>query len=221
MALVNQKICESLNGSIEIELAGHPFGLKSLASSGVLDDDEDSNNVSLVLGPDEQASETDYMKAAIFMVGATLSWTLMHICMKLIYVRSPQITGQDTSSFIGYFIVPFMFIIGKYNKANLNIFSYDSKLQLLMLGRCINGILLNITFSNSLMYIPVSKGILIFCLNPLFCAIIAAVFLSEKITIVSISSTIGAFVGIYLLTINKGQDVQNDGHELFGYILIL
>ena len=145
----------------------------------------------------------------------------MHICMKVIYVRSPQITGQDTTSFIGYFIVPCIFIMGKLNSANLNIFTYETKVQKIMLARCITGVALDIFITNGLRFIAVSKGILIFCLNPLFCAIIAAIFLHEKITMISISSTIGAFFGIYLLTLNRGQDSESSGHEILGYILVL
>lgn len=141
--------------------------------------------------------------------------------MKYIYSRSPQINGFDTTSFIGYFIVPTYYIAGKYAGVDMSIFSLQPKVALILGARLFTGMMLNITITNGLMYVPVSKGVLIFCLNPLFCAIVAAIFLKENITFISIGSTIGAFCGIYLLTLNKSDEVKEDSHELLGYTLVL
>ena len=96
----------------------------------------------------------------------------------------------------------------------------QSKVVVILIIRLVVGILVNITVTNGLIFIPVSKAILIFSLNPLFCAIIAAIFLKEHISLVSIGSTLGALGGIYLLIQNKPHDAVDASNEFLGYILV-
>lgn len=49
--------------------------------------------------------------------------------------------------------------------------------------------------------------------------IIALVILSEKMTRVSLFSTIGSFIGIYLLTMNRPKDDGNQD-SMLGYVLV-
>ncbi|CAI2374067.1 unnamed protein product [Moneuplotes crassus] len=169
----------------------------------------------------EDEDKYAYLKAFFFMTLATLSWSLHHLCMKLIYWRTPEITGFDTISFFGYFTFAFYFGYGLVTGVDMNIFNYGSQVVKIMSGRLLCGVLLDIFISNGLRFIPISKGVLIFSLNPLFCAIAAAIFLKERITLISIGSTIGAFLGIYLLTLNQSDEVKEDSRELLGYTLTL
>ena len=155
------------------------------------------------------------------MALATFSWSVMHITKKYIYSRSPQINGFDTTSFYAYFLIPFYYIIGKRSGVNFSLFALRKKVSGLLGLRMLIGVILNVSLTTGLMYIPVSKGILIFSLNPLFCAVIAAIVLKEHISAISIWSTIGAIFGIYLLTANKSDSVAVESNVLLGYTLVL
>lgn len=155
------------------------------------------------------------------MALATFSWTVMHITMKYIYSRSPQINGFDTTSFYAYFLIPFYYIVGKRSGVNFNLLALRPRVSGLLGLRMLIGVILNVSLTTGLMYIPVSKGILIFSLNPLFCAVIASIVLKEHISVISIWSTIWAFFGIYLLTVNKPEAAVIGSNAFIGYTLVL
>ncbi|CAI2374082.1 unnamed protein product [Moneuplotes crassus] len=169
----------------------------------------------------QDEDEYSYIKAFLCMIAATICLTLHHLSMKIIYERTPEINGFDTISFFGYFTFVFYFGYGLITGVDMNLFNYGPQVVKKMAGRLTCGVLLDIFISNGLRFIAISKGILILSLNPFFCAIAAAIFLKEKITTISIGSTIGAFIGIYLLTLNQSDEVKEDSHELLGYILTL
>ena len=58
--------------------------------------------------------------------------------------------------------------------------------------------------------ISVSKSTLVFNLNPIFTMILAAISLREKLDNVALASVTGAFIGIFLLSLNKGSSNQNE-----------
>ena len=128
--------------------------------------------------------------------------------------------GFDTCSFLGFFITPVYYTIAKVKGVDLSMTSMKRKVVVILIGRLVVGILVNIAITNGLIFIPVSKAILIFSLNPLFWAILAAIFLKEHLSYVSIGSTLGALWGIYLLMQNKPHDAKDESHELLGYILV-
>mmetsp|Transcript_25156 Transcript_25156/g.22293 ORF Transcript_25156/g.22293 Transcript_25156/m.22293 type:complete len:132 (+) Transcript_25156:163-558(+) len=119
----------------------------------------------------EEEAEKGYVMGAVLMVITTLMWTIIHLSSKYLYTLSPQMTGFDVVSVMAYTLVPFFYIL-----------SFEPKLQLLLVVRVIIGLLNNIVLFVGLQYVSVGKGILIWSLSPLFCAITANVFLKEKIT---------------------------------------
>lgn len=139
MSAVNDKIGHSL--SLEID------EVKSHANYSKLRVDMDDSEQEIPLNGLEKLTEVDdnaYLKAAFFMVLATLSWTAMHISMKIIYARSPEITGFDTTAFIGYFLMPFYYIAGKISKKDMNMFNLPTKVSSVLVGRLIVGVSLNV-----------------------------------------------------------------------------
>ena len=102
------------------------------------------------------------------MLTTTSMWSIMHIATKIMYTRSPEVTGYDTCSFMGYMLVPVYYIYSKYHGMNINLLSFEPKVQLLLIGRVILGISNNICIFTGLRYISVGKGVLIFSLSPLF-----------------------------------------------------
>lgn len=72
-----------------------------------------------------------------------------------------------------------------------------------------------------LRFVPISKGVLIASLAPLFSWITAAIFLKEKITNLSIALTLSSIFGVYLMTLNKQDKTVDKSYELFGYFMVL
>ena len=68
--------------------------------------------------------------------------------------------------------------------------------------------------------ISVGKSTLIYCTNPMFSMILAYFVLNEKVTKLVIVSTIGAFVGIYFLSMNK-QNSESDTNVILGIVFVL
>ena len=66
--------------------------------------------------------------------------------------------------------------------------------------------------------IPVGKSTLVFSLNPIFWIFLAHFILGEKE--LPIFSTIGAFIGIYFLTINKPNETDESNNVLIGFIWV-
>ena len=148
-------------------------------------------------------------------------WSILHIATKVMYSRSPEMTGYDTCSFMGYGLVPFYYIYAKYKGVNVNFFSFEFNTQLLLIARIAVGLLNNVCIFTGLRYISVGKGILIFSLSPLFWTIIAGLLLREKITILSVILTLCSVGGVYLLTLNQPSDPVEASHEIIGYSLFL
>uniref|UniRef100_A0A7S3JG88 EamA domain-containing protein n=1 Tax=Euplotes harpa TaxID=151035 RepID=A0A7S3JG88_9SPIT len=163
----------------------------------------------------------DYLIGAMLMVMTTLMWSISHIASKAMYSRSPGITGFDTTSIQGYALVPFYYAYAKFKGINLNFFSYDNKVKMLIFLRVLVGSTSNILVYVGLKYVTVGKGILIYSLSPLFCSVTAGYFLKEKITSTSVILTLVSFGGVYLLTLNKPVNELDASMEIVGYIMIL
>ena len=69
----------------------------------------------------------------------------------------------------------------------------------------------------SFQMISLGKSTLIFNLNPIFCIFLAFILLGEKLELLTIVSAIGAFGGMYFLTLN--QNKGNDSNPILGIIL--
>ncbi|CAI2372195.1 unnamed protein product [Moneuplotes crassus] len=163
----------------------------------------------------------NYLIGVLLMLVATFMWTVVHIGMKLMYVFSPTMSPFDPVLWMGLFLLLFSLIYAKVEKVNLNILSYKPKMQCAILLRAFLGLVNNFCLCQGLQYISVGKAVLIYSLSPIFCAIIAAIFLKEKITWKNIALILLSIVGIYLLTLNKSEDPKVASDETLGYCLIL
>ena len=84
------------------------------------------------------------------------------------YARSPQTTGYDAVSAMGYSLTPVYYIYSKYKGIDVYLFNFEPKVQLLLVFRVVLGLINNVCIFQGLMYISVSKGILIWSLSPMF-----------------------------------------------------
>ena len=161
-------LLDKANSVFEIEESG--VIAKHRKASSVLENSHLSvalNNISVDLGK-EKVGDEGYLIGALLMVCTTTLWSIMHIATKIMYTRSPEMTGYDTVSFMGYSLVPTYYCYAKYRGVNVNFFSFEPKVKLLLVVRVAVGLLNNIVLFTGLRYVPVGKGILIFSLSPLF-----------------------------------------------------
>ena len=156
----------------------------------------------------------------IFMLLFVLWMTITHIMIKYLMVIHPYISAFDVTYAISIVASTIYFIIGKSQKLNMNLFTYDRNVILLVVLRVILGGVCNLFFLLSISQIVISKAVLIFSLNPIFWAIQAAIILKERLNFLTIISCISATGGIYLLTL-KSQDQDDNKTSIIGYLLMI
>ena len=122
---------------------------------------------------------------------------------------------------MGLFCTPVYYIYGKYLKYDLNFFNFENKVKIIIVIRIMIGLTNNIAQLVAFYYISIGKAVLIFSLNPLFCAIAAGIFLKEHISATSVILILCSVFGVYLLTLNKTESSHDEDMEFIGYFLIL
>ena len=167
----------------------------------------------------ELREKKDFIIGVLFQIWAVLFVTMGHSLWKMLSIHSPYITPFDLTLFMGFFNTPFYLFIGYQTGTNLNLFSYPRKMIILVITRVLVGLTNNIFIIFAISQIPLSKSIFIFSLNPICWAILATIFLKERINKITIMSIFGAAIGIYTLTLNKAEDGK--GGSLSGYISML
>lgn len=161
----------------------------------------------------------DSIKGFSLMLTAVLALSIMHIMVKASYVRNPKLINFDSLSFIGWYLVPSYYLLAKKNGVNLDLRKLERRQAKLIITRVLAGNFLNVFLFGGMHYISVGKSTLIYNLNPICCMLIAVVVLSERLTFTTILSTIGAFSGIYLLTLNKPEG-HEDESAWIGYVMV-
>ena len=122
--------------------------------------------------------------------------------------------------YMGIYGTVINFFLGWKNGVNMNPFTYEWRVILALFLRWLFGIMNNYCTYRSVQLIPLSKSIIIFSLNPFCCAILGSIFLKEHVNKTTIFWIFGAWLGIYLLTINKQESEIEDG-SILGYILVI
>ena len=187
---------------------------------------EESNNISLVskddcVVQDESKIQNDNIVAGILCMLLFVLWmTINHVMIKYLMVTHSYISSFDIIYAISITTAIIYYLIGKYQGCNMNLFSFERNLVILIILRAAIGTFCNLLFLLSLSQIIISKAILIFSLNPIFCAILAAIILKEKIHPVTIASCVCATGGIYLLTL-KNQEQEDEKSTIFGCSLMV
>ena len=177
-----------------------------------------SNDVSVV---DENIVQKDNVISGIIWMLVFVLWiTANHIMVKYLMVVHPYITAFDATYSVSIMASIIYYATGKIQGINMNILSLERNVIYLIILRIIIGILCNLFFLVSLSQIIISKAILIFSLNPIFWAILAAIILKEKLHFVTIISCIWATGGIYLLTL-KSQNQDDEKSNILGYLLMI
>ncbi|CAI2374038.1 unnamed protein product [Moneuplotes crassus] len=155
------------------------------------------------------------------MMLSVLGITTMHVCEKMAFYYNPELTSLDGVLILGLTMLPITFMTNKSKGVTINIFKYERRVQIAMAFATLSSCSVNFFTMWGLSLIPVGKGTLIFSLHPLFCILIAFIFLRERAEVVSIISSLLAFIGIYFLTINQtDSDGEENPNAFLGIILV-
>lgn len=113
-----------------------------------------------------QAPKENFTLAAMFMTAAVVFFTAGHVSTKYLMTRSPLITPFDCTLALCVILVPVNLCILKSQGVSI-IFSKDPKLWSAMGVRMFISICNNLALLFALKFIPISKSIVIYCMNPL------------------------------------------------------
>ena len=168
MATIKGGLLDKDNSAFEIEENGIKFMNRKTSSQ--MDASLLSMplvNLSVDLGEITNPDES-YLVGALLMLATTTAWAIIHVSAKIMYSNSPEMTGYDTISVMGYALAPSYYFYAKYKGVNVNLFSFPLKIRVLLIVRVIVGLVNNLVFFTGLRYISVGKGVLIFSLSPFF-----------------------------------------------------
>jgi drug/metabolite transporter (DMT)-like permease len=155
-----------------------------------------------------------------FICISVLGMTVVHIASKIAFTRKETLTNIDCISFYGIWLTLVFFIWSKFARTSLSLRNLPNRPLTGLLGSWISTICCNVFMLKGVKMISVGKSTLIFSTNPMFSMILASILLSEKISKHVIWSTIGAFFGIYFLTINK-ENVTEESHLYLGIFFVI
>lgn len=205
-------------------LNNHPFYLESQEHTGAIRNHEglissvDASGWAISIVIEERNTDVNHNKTdnqllgILFMLLFVLLLSLFHIMLKYQMTIHPYISAYDASLWMSWVGVIILYVIGKTQQMDMNIFNFGKTVTLLMIIRWLIGVSNNLFFLLSMSYIALSKCIMIFSLNPVCCAILAAIVLKEQLSSVTIVSCLCAWGGVYLLTLNKEETTSNE-HE--------
>ena len=143
-----------------------------------------------------------------------------YIISKYAMRRSNYITPLDLCLGVISVMLPMNIMFCKYQNVNLNVFQYRADISIVLLIRTIIGTINNLCILYAIKFISVGKITLVKSINPLWCAIIAAVLIKEKLTKTTIICTIFACFGIYFLTLNRESNAEDKEFAIVGYFLV-
>lgn len=155
-----------------------------------------------------------------FMIISVLGITAVHLFSKIAFTRKPTLTNVDGTFFMGFWLAFIYFIVAQIFGVKLALNNMPRKPLLALFASLIATTLTNLFMFKGISMISVGKSTLVFSMNPLFSMILAYLLLKETITKTVLCSTLGAFVGIYLLSINKDNS-GNDSNVIVGIILVM
>jgi drug/metabolite transporter (DMT)-like permease len=168
----------------------------------------------------EKKSHRNPILAYIFVSISVLGMTITHLASKIAFTRKSSLTNIDCITFYGIWISLVYSVWSKMAGATLSVDDLPKRPVIGLFGSCISTICCNVFMFKGLQMISVTKSTLIFSTNPMFSMMIAAFLLSEKISRSVIFSIFGAFIGIFFLTINK-ENVIEDIHLYLGITFVL
>jgi drug/metabolite transporter (DMT)-like permease len=155
-----------------------------------------------------------------FICISVLGMTVVHIASKIAFTRKETLTNVDCITFYGIWLTLVYSVWSRLAGANLSLKNLPKRPIIGLFGSCISSIICNVFMFKGVKMISVGKSTLIFSTNPVFSMIFAAILLSEQISKPVVLSTIGSFVGIYFLTLNK-DNVTEESHLYLGILFSL
>ncbi|CAI2369635.1 unnamed protein product [Moneuplotes crassus] len=150
---------------------------------------------------------------------SVISLTLADFQVKILSNSSPYLSNADIVFPMGISLIFFGLTIGFLSGKLLEFTTYPILVLVIILIRGLCGLINYILFLYVLDHLPLSKAVFMFSQNPIPCAILASIFLKEKLTKMHILCLVGAGFGIYLLSLNK-EDRQAEG-SVSGYLVCL
>ncbi|CAI2374270.1 unnamed protein product [Moneuplotes crassus] len=136
--------------------------------------------------------------------------------IKLLAVSSPYVSINDFAIFMGVFTIIASVLLGFITDTLTDVLKYSGVVLCLIIGRTICGVVNNLLVCYAINQLPLSKAIFMINLCPISCAIMAAIFLKEKLTRSYILCLCVAPIGIYLISLN--MDDQGKTGSLTGYL---
>ncbi|CAI2372643.1 unnamed protein product [Moneuplotes crassus] len=208
-SLPDRKILFLQNG------AGKSF---SKRTSSVIEDIEDCTNE--VNEPEADDTKRNYIIGFSIMLTAVLTLTLKHSLIKLMSFHSPYLSVYDIILFRGCIMVIFMtgikvcitgnFFFSLCDKSHKQIPSLSRGALFFIFLRCALGVINYSSESYTVARLPLSKSTMMFSCSAITCAILAWVFLRERLGLTYILCLIGCTVGVYFLSLGK-EDSHKEG----------
>ena len=109
------------------------------------------------------------------------------------------------------YTAPIMFFLGWKNGINMNPFTYEKNVIILLFVRCLLAMINNYWVFKAIQLIPLSKFVAIYCLAPFWSSILGAVILNESVSNVNMFWILGAIGGTILLMLNRKKSNLEDG----------
>ena len=138
------------------------------------------------------------------MLVAVVGLSMKHIFAKMCYFHNPKITNVDILLFFGLWIAVFYIPAAKYNGLSFNVMDYRLKVTMVMFWSVILSLLVNFWMLWGISMISVAKSTVIFNLNPILTVILAFFLLRERIDKYTVVTVFLAFIGVLLMSVNKG-----------------
>lgn len=156
-----------------------------------------------------------------FMFLAVSGITCGHIFSKLAFNRNPNLGSIDWVTFFGIWLSIVYISWARIKGVKISVTSLPKKPLVALLMSIVVTLCVQLGFFTAITMIPVGKSTLIYSTNPIFSVILSFFVLRERISKSIIWSALGAFVGIYFLSINEENESEHEHDLILGIILVL
>ena len=141
-----------------------------------------------------------------------MMYMLVQVCTKTVLTRQDNISSFELTFFrsLYNFIASSIFLVIAKDSLTANI---DKSNMMILATRCVSGSITFLCFVVAIEYLPLSIFFVMMNATPFFIALLACVWLKEKITLVEVFTMLGAFGGIILVGLSKtsaSSDVKQD-----------
>lgn len=142
------------------------------------------------------------------MTSATLNIGQKYILAKTIEKQNPIHAFEFTYMAMLYLLILYLLTL-KFTK--FEFFPLPKEVRGMFIVRCLSGALCHVCFLTSLKYISLSQASVLFWTSPVFTAIMASMYLKEKISNYDWLSVVTAFIGILLIQNPFGKNNEING----------